>query len=121
MPHPKSRQDPALANILLQRRFLNITATDPSAKDIETTLLMPGADVNLILNDGKNLLWKAIACGNLDVATLLLERGAKLTTLNEHMDEESLLETVLTNPALPPKKSKDIIRFLHKLGLDLNE
>lgn len=121
MPNPKSRQDPALANILLQRRFLNITATDPSAKDIETTLLMPGADVNLILNNGKSLLWQAIACGNLGVATLLLECDAKLTTLNEQMGEASLLETVLTNPTLSPKKTEDIIRFLHKLGLDLNE
>jgi|LauGreDrversion4_1035100.scaffolds.fasta_scaffold00633_8 ankyrin repeat protein len=51
--------------------------------DAATTLVTQGADLNAIV-DGKPALHRAIIVGNLQVASMLLEKGANTQTKGEH-------------------------------------
>lgn len=105
------QQDPALANTLLHHSFLHITAENPSPNDIKALLMMPGANANLTLDNGRSLLAEAVINANLSVATLLYTQGANIET--------AITQALSSNPTSTQVEA--IRHFLLELGLTSNE
>lgn len=72
---PQQQQQQQLNSLLAQ-------ACNDDDLDAVSTLVTQGADLNALV-DGLSALHRAIRVGNLEVASLLLERGASVTTKGE--------------------------------------
>lgn len=84
-------------------------------ESIAYLLSLPGSDVNRLTHDGRTYLHLAASRGNLEVAELLLKKGAKVTVQDSHGT------TALTSTASSGQQNTKIYDLLIAHGVDLKK